>query len=173
MTHYPWTCKFAGCDATRAVDSKYCDQHGREMAARISKAATHHPARDTGTIDLFAPPAERLPPTPAARGQETSARAAASNQQKARGQAITLLRLVKAKDAAGLTCDELEQVTGWSHQTVSARLYQMEQRGWLERPGHTRATRTGSQAKAYILTERGQDQLRQVAMKHAREGQRP
>lgn len=162
-------CAWGGCDATRAVGSRFCPPHRDEESKRIGAAATSLPRRDTGTIDLFAPAVEpeRLPPTPAAKGQETSTRAAQSNQQKARGQAIVLLRLIGAREKAGLTCDELEVVTGWAHQTISGRLWQMEKRGWLERPGGTRPTRTQSDAKFYILTERGRDQLSASARAHA------
>jgi hypothetical protein len=166
---YPWQCKYAGCDASKASNAKYCQRHADEMAARVGAAVTRLPKRDTATSDLFAPEPERLPPTPAAQGQDTSDAAGHSVQHKARGQAIVLLRLINARGYTGLTCDELEVVTGWPHQTVSGRLWQMEKRGWLERTGVQRPTRSGSQAKAYTLTERGRDQLAAQAREFARE----
>jgi hypothetical protein len=46
----------------------------------------------------------------------------------------------------GATCDEIERLTGLSHQTASARLRELTIRGLVAATGQTRATRSGRQA---------------------------
>jgi len=53
----------------------------------------------------------------------------------------------------GATCDEAEQQLDLSHQTCSARLNELASTKYghtLHRPGHTRPTRSGRQAKVYV-----------------------
>jgi len=52
----------------------------------------------------------------------------------------------------GATCDEIERTTGISHQTVSARLAELAQRGLVAPSGQTRQTRSGRQAAVMVRT---------------------
>jgi len=56
------------------------------------------------------------------------------------------------RKSKGLTCDEVEIITGLSHQTVSARITILKQRGWLDVIGK-RPTRTGRMASVYRVIE--------------------
>lgn len=58
------------------------------------------------------------------------------------------LRAVLAQEPRGATDDQLEQLTGYSHQTVSARRNELVRDGYLEadRTGLRRQTRQGSPA---------------------------
>ena len=49
-------------------------------------------------------------------------------------------------DGIGLTVDALEQVLQRSHQTVSARVNELRDRGWVVDSGHRRKTRSGRSA---------------------------
>lgn len=49
----------------------------------------------------------------------------------------------------GATCDKLEQETGLKHQTLSARVRELWQEGWINRLAETRVTRSGRLAHVY------------------------
>jgi predicted HTH transcriptional regulator len=46
----------------------------------------------------------------------------------------------------GLTCDELELILRWSHQTASARINRLMKKGLIQDSGERRPTRTGRPA---------------------------
>ena len=52
----------------------------------------------------------------------------------------------------GCTCDELEVETGLKHQTVSARLKGLADRGLIKDSGTQRKTRSGRGARVYVAT---------------------
>jgi len=52
----------------------------------------------------------------------------------------------------GATCDEIERLTGLTHQTVSARLAELTQRGLVAPSGQTRVTRSGRGAAVMVRT---------------------
>lgn len=82
-------------------------------------------------------------------GTPTSAAAAASM----RGHAPRLKRYILAQVASadwGMTCDEIEQRTGLSHQTASARIRELVKSDSLYNHG-TRTTRSGRKARVYFL----------------------
>ena len=64
-----------------------------------------------------------------------------------------LRRVVKTllDSNAGLTCDEVEVLTGMSHQTASATISHASRRGLLLKSGLRRPTRTGRKAQVYQL----------------------
>jgi hypothetical protein len=64
------------------------------------------------------------------------------------------LARVAAQDDRGLTCRELEQETGWLHQSASPALRKIEKRGWVERDGRTRGG-----FGTYVVTEVGMAML--------------
>lgn len=57
-------------------------------------------------------------------------------------------RCIVAADA-GCTCDEVEQLLGLPHQTVSARIRELVQGGRVEYGDRYRPTRTGVLARVY------------------------
>lgn len=54
----------------------------------------------------------------------------------------------------GLTCDEIEVITGISHQTCSATITHASRRGLLIKSSLRRPTRTGRLARVYQLAEK-------------------
>ena len=50
----------------------------------------------------------------------------------------------------GATCDELEHVTGLAHQTASARLKGLADKGLIRDSGARRKTRSGRAARVYV-----------------------
>jgi predicted transcriptional regulator len=69
-----------------------------------------------------------------------------------------LYRLIHVAGERGHTCQELERATGWSHETVSARLYDMRHGGLIVRSDDRRPTRSGR--LAYILITAEVDEIR-------------
>ena len=57
--------------------------------------------------------------------------------------------LVASAGKKGMTCDEVEQQTGYRHQTASARMRELVLQGRLVKRG-TRATRSGRQANIHL-----------------------
>jgi hypothetical protein len=49
------------------------------------------------------------------------------------------------------TTDELEAVTGWTHQGLSPRIVELRKAGLIVATNETRATRSGRQARVYEL----------------------
>jgi hypothetical protein len=64
-----------------------------------------------------------------------------------------LYRLIGVAGERGHTCQELERATGWSHETVSARLYDMRHGGLLVRLDDKRPTRSGRLAFILVTAE--------------------
>ena len=64
-----------------------------------------------------------------------------------------LRRVVRAllDSKGGMTCDEVETMTGMSHQSCSATISHASRRGLLLKSGLRRPTRTGSLAMVYVL----------------------
>ena len=54
----------------------------------------------------------------------------------------------------GLICDEVEVITNLKHQTASARIYELHQRGWLVDSGYRRRTRGRCLAIVWIPPKR-------------------
>ena len=71
-----------------------------------------------------------------------------SHDQK---QALRRVVKVLLDSGAGLTCDEVEVLTGMSHQTASATISHASRRGLLVKSGLRRPTRTGRKAQVYQL----------------------
>ena len=70
------------------------------------------------------------------------------------------LDLIAASGDEGMTCDEVEVVTGRSHQTISARVYDLKQAGYIGRhiaPDGAfirRPTRSGRGAHVWYAEDR-------------------
>jgi len=54
----------------------------------------------------------------------------------------------------GCTCDEAEQITGRTHQSVSARFNDLLRQGRIKDSGRVRKTRSKSMATVYVVTGR-------------------
>jgi predicted transcriptional regulator len=54
------------------------------------------------------------------------------------------------REYGGATCDELEHLNGWRHQTASARINELKRDG-LIMPDGTRPTRSGRKATVWVL----------------------
>lgn len=55
------------------------------------------------------------------------------------------------RDRIGATCDEVEAQTGLSHQTASARVYELHRADLIMRTNHRRPTRSGRSAYVYMI----------------------
>lgn len=53
--------------------------------------------------------------------------------------------------ASGVTCDDVEVLTGISHQTASSALWALRQAGIVVDSGRTAATRTGATAVVWTI----------------------
>lgn len=61
--------------------------------------------------------------------------------------------LIKLAGWEGKTCDEIEDLLGATHQSISARVHELEKKlKLIERRGITRKTRAGRQAGVFVLT---------------------
>lgn len=54
-----------------------------------------------------------------------------------------------ANGGTGLTCDQVEQIVGGSHQTVSARVNELRDKGYILDSGARRPTRSGRKATVW------------------------
>lgn len=63
-----------------------------------------------------------------------------------------ILDLIAAEGDWGATSDEIEQLTGWPHQSVSARFTELKASGAVVKAG-TRPTRSGRSAAVYVVPE--------------------
>jgi DNA-binding HxlR family transcriptional regulator len=73
-----------------------------------------------------------------------------------------ILRLLFAKPVNGATVDELERHFQASHQTMSPRVNELVNAGWLEDSGERRETRSGTEAIAWKLTPVARQVMRRV-----------
>jgi hypothetical protein len=78
-------------------------------------------------------------------GSDTSEEAAASVAPSVAGMRARALNLLRMS-ADGLTSDELERVTGWLHQSASARLRELVLYGLAYDSPDRRRTRSGRKA---------------------------
>lgn len=84
---------------------------------------------------------------PHAAGSKTS-REAAESMAECAGSLIQRV-LAYIRDRGGATCDECECALGMPHQTASARIRELFQRGRVRDSGKTRATRSGRKATVW------------------------
>lgn len=101
-------------------------------------------------------PCRSLPAYPYANGQvphvagsATSAAAAASQQPTLGTKQAKVYQLLKGQ-STGLTDDDLEGLTGWRHQTVSARRRELVLAGLVVDSGQRRITSSGRQATVWV-----------------------
>lgn len=125
--------------AVELIDAPfYADQRARENKLRkavrayeqVGLDATHQPAISNNTT-------------------ETSTAAGASvrgNIGKLARQCFDEIQVVCDSGSHGLTVDQLEQLLNRSHQSVSARVNELRDKGWVVDSGERRKTRSGRSA---------------------------
>lgn len=89
-------------------------------------------------------------PAPYVKGSPTSASAATSVQPHLNRIQSDIVDCIRASGAAGMTCDAVEEALDLRHQTASARMKELVDRGDLVKAG-TRATRSGRQASVHYV----------------------
>ena len=62
------------------------------------------------------------------------------------------IAIIYRNDGVGLTVDQLEQLLNRSHQSVSARVNELRNKGWLRDSGVRRTTRSGRKAIVWMPT---------------------
>ena len=85
---------------------------------------------------------------PHVRQSDTSLAAAVSVKESAGTIRAKVLATLKAEGAA--TCDRLEEITGLSHQTCSARVRELVLKGKIKDSGRREKTRSGRGARVYV-----------------------
>lgn len=93
---------------------------------------------------------------PFVKGCDTSRSAAEAISHPRGGLQLKVYSAIWNSDA-GMTCDEVEEETGMIHQTASARVRELAQRGHIVDSGERRATRSGRAAIVW-KSARKQDQ---------------
>ena len=79
----------------------------------------------------------------------------AANTREAKQQ--VLFGLIEGVTPRGHTCDELELITGWPHQTVSARLRDLVLANRIHWTGDRRLSRYGIKVRVYNVTGPDED----------------
>jgi Fic family protein len=87
------------------------------------------------------------------RGNPESVKAHRRSRLNAERDRTRILRLVGARGAEGLTCDEAERLLGLSHQTCSARFSELKRDKLLAPTGTLRPTRSGAKARVMVIHE--------------------
>jgi predicted transcriptional regulator len=99
-----------------------------------------------GTDDLF----DYYPEQPGfVAGSDTSEDAADSLDDRTLGRLRRLVLGHVSGNPNGATCDEIEVALELRHQTASARLRELQLRGWVETSNEKRLTRSGRMAHVY------------------------
>lgn len=85
-------------------------------------------------------------------GADTSAEAERGKDPVARkGHELNIVATIRASGGYGKTCDELEVILGLPHQSVSARITDLQSAGAIVDSGQRRPTRSGRAARVYVL----------------------
>jgi hypothetical protein len=93
--------------------------------------------------------------SPPSEDSDTSRAAAKSmtvTSNSMRGKVLTLIEEGMFFGVTGATDDEVEDYTGWLHQTVSARRRELVLLGKIKDSGMRRKTRSGRQATVWVLS---------------------
>jgi predicted transcriptional regulator len=93
-----------------------------------------------------------------AKGPITSKEAAESLTNISR-LAVQVFANIAARPS-GMTCDELEELLDGKHQTISARVNELRDKGWIKDSGSKRLTRSRRKAIVWVPTEQAVQRLR-------------
>ncbi len=105
------------------------------------------------TLDRIRRIDEIGPTVPHARGSDTSRAAAASIRVTVSSKRGRVLAFVLERRAKGATCDEVEEALEMSHQTASARVYELRGAKLIVDSTNRRVTRSGGFAAVYVAPE--------------------
>ncbi len=86
---------------------------------------------------------------PAHNGTATSREAALSIVPHRQALALRVFTFIQQSGIDGMTCDEVEMLSGLSHQTASARINELAKIRAIV-PGGRRQTRSGRQAMVWV-----------------------
>ncbi len=90
---------------------------------------------------------------PFAKGSVTSKEAAESMVPHAPSIRERVYMAVETQHyTSGITCDEVEVMSGISHQTVSARIRELAKAGRIKDSGRVRPTRSGRNAVVWVTS---------------------
>ncbi|MCD6056499.1 MAG: hypothetical protein K0Q89_29 [Thermomicrobiales bacterium] len=121
-----------------------------EAAVTRLKALDLEPATATRTISL-----------PLATS-EAAAQYMSKSAHRVVGRVFAQILLAYQQGSIGLTTDAIEQRLSRSHQSVSPRVTDLRDQGWIEDSGKTRATRYGQQATVWKPTDAAIEAARHV-----------
>lgn len=102
-----------------------------------------------------------------AAGSDTSEEAAESMAEHAPGLEAKVLAAIVVFGMAGATTDELEAALKMTHQTCSARVNGLAERGAIADSGERRKTRSGRRATVYVAAEYLTEEMREAAARLA------
>lgn len=89
---------------------------------------------------------------PHVAGSDTSLAAANDAKRSAGRKRAQIKALIQATP---MTCDAVEDLTGWPHQSVSARIRELVQLGEITDTGRRDLTRSGRKARVYETSTEG------------------
>jgi hypothetical protein len=84
--------------------------------------------------------------------------AAYMHGNRAKGQAAWILRRLLL-NPSGFTTDELVQISQKPHQSISARVNELRDGGWIRDSGRTAKTRSNQPATIWVLTQQARYEL--------------
>ena len=92
--------------------------------------------------------------SPYVKGSGTSKAAAESVQSSASSLRLQIRLYIEGQEGRGATCDEIEVALGLRHQTASARIRELVQKGNLMDSGKIRVTRARRSAVVWVVNTR-------------------
>ena len=92
--------------------------------------------------------------SPYVKGSSTSKAAAESVQSSASSLRLWIRLYIERQEGRGATCDEIEVALGLRHQTASARIRELVQKGNLMDSGKIRVTRARRNAVVWVVNTR-------------------
>lgn len=134
------------------IEAAFAWKAGSWARAGNPTVALYHALRKLEDIDLEVPDAT---PT-SADAPETSAEAAkwmSGQASKVAGQVFREIYTAHLRGAIGLTTDAIEVRLRRSHQSVSPRVTDLRNKGWIKDAGYTRETRGGHKAVVWAPTD--------------------
>lgn len=127
------------------------------VGALCAPADLHDPSHQRALTPRLSSVPGMLPVTPYpggvphVAGSDTSIAAAELMTHRTGSMQAEILRLLRVHDFAGLTCDMVEVLTGWSHQSASARIRELVLAELVVDSGLRRKGRSGRSGRVYRL----------------------
>lgn len=112
------------------------------------------PNENNNQLALFKEAKSDLPiKVPYARGSDTSKDAAESVEHATGTLRARVLGFIKRSGEYGMTCDEIELLSGLVHQTASARVNELCKLDVIIDSGRRRKTRSGRKATVWVARQ--------------------